>query len=292
MNQKFLIVFSIILILGFGTVVASGDIVNLNLFSKAQPVISADSYVEVMKGNVPGHSIVNKFGRNPSIGTSLSFVSISGQYQTPLTSQNLEILSSSALDTLAGTGGRSVVVIGLDGDFNEINETVNLNGVTPVQLSKKFIRVFRMYVASSGTYATTTTSSHVGTITLRNTGAGVIWSRITVADGIGIGQSQIGGYTIPAGKTAYLLSKHISIESNKPSSIYFFKRENADDNVTGYTGTMRLFEENDGITEQFVVKPHAPLNKFPEKTDVGYFAKVTSTTASISVEFQLLLVDN
>ena len=56
--------------------------------------IPADFYMEVAKGNVPGHSIVNKFGRNGVVGTTLTHISISGQYQTPQTAQSLEILSS------------------------------------------------------------------------------------------------------------------------------------------------------------------------------------------------------
>lgn len=271
---------------------ASGYTVNLNLFSKATPVINADSYLEIAKGNVPGHSIINKFGRNPAVGTTLSHISISGEYQTPESPQSLEILSSSSLDTIGGTGGQQVIVIGLDGNFNEINETVNLSGTTPVPLNKQFMRVYRMYVTQSGSYVTTAVSSHNGVLTLRNAGAGVTWVQIETIGGFGIGQSQIGTYSIPAGHTAFLLSKSFSVEANRPAAMYFFKRDQADDVTAPYRGIMRLFEQNDGIAVPFNLQTPAPINTFPEKTEVGFFAVAQSGTASVSAEFQLLLVEN
>lgn len=271
---------------------ASGYTVNLNLFSKATPIFDVGSYVEIMKGNVPGHSIINKFGRNPNVGTSITHISISGEYQTPKSPQSLEILSNSALDTIGGIGGQKIIILGLDGDFNEINETVDLNGTTPTSLTKQFMRVFRMYVVQSGSYVTTGTPSHYGVLTLRNVGAGVTWTQIETVNGFGIGQSQIGTYTVPAGKTAFLISKSFSVETNKPASVYFFMRQNSDDVVAPYTGIMRLFEQNDGIEAPFNIQPPAPMNKIEEKSEVGFFAIVPVTSASVSAEFQLLIVEN
>ena len=259
-------------------------------------ISNKDFYIEVSKGNIPGHSIVNKFGRNGVVGTSLTFISISGQYQTPLASTTLEILSGSANDTAAGTGARKVKVVGLDATWNEVEVEVTMNGTTPVALGTQFLRVYRMFVSESGSYAAVTTPSHLGQITLRTSGAGATWCIIDTiegtATGFGIGQTQVAGYTIPLGYTGYLLSKTVTVETTKPASVYFFKRENADDVATPFTGAMRLFEQNDGIAQPFNVSLKAALQSFPEKTDVGFFAKVGTGTASVSTEFQLLLVQN
>ena len=40
-------------------------------------------YTEVSKGNVPGASIIHKFGKNSSVGTSYIPISIGGIYETP-----------------------------------------------------------------------------------------------------------------------------------------------------------------------------------------------------------------
>jgi len=255
-----------------------------------------DYYLEVAKENVDGQFIVNKFGRNEVVGTTLSFISIGAQYQTPLTATNLEIVSASVNDTSAGSGGRKVTIVGLNSSFNEISVEVTLNGTTAVAVGTQFVRVYRMYVSESGSYATISTPSHNGRITLRTVGGGVTWAIIDTIEGAtigtGIGQTQISGYTIPAGYTGYLLSKTITVESNKPASVYFFKRENADDVATPFTGTMRLFEQNDGISTPFSVGLKAPIQKLNEKTDVGFFAKVGTGTASVSTEFQILVIKN
>ena len=255
-----------------------------------------DYYSEVMKGSYKDEFIVNKFGRNGAVGTSLTHVSISGVYQTPTTAQSLELLSSNAADGVAGAGARKVLVEGLDSNFDLQQEEVIMDGLTPVALTNQFIRVFRMTVSESGSYVTISVPSHVGQITLRGAGVGATWVVIDTIEeattGFGIGQSQIGTYTVPRGYTAFLLSKTFSVESNKSARIYFFKREKADDVAVPYTGIMRLFEQNDGISGLASIHAKAPLNVITEMSEVGFFALAAVASASISVEFQLHLIKN
>ena len=102
---------------------------------------SKEWYMEVKKGNIPGHSIVNKFGAG-NVGTTLTPVCISGTYQNPITATALEFVSSSVNDTSAGTGAREVTVIGLDSNWEEVSQTVTTNGTTPVALSTNLIRLY------------------------------------------------------------------------------------------------------------------------------------------------------
>lgn len=258
--------------------------------------ITTDYLIEVRKGRVDGHSIVNKFGRNGNVGTNLGILTIGGVYETPLTAKTLEILSADADDTIAGLGAQKVVLEGLDSNYDIQIDTVSMNGLTPVTISKQFIRLFRSYVIQSGVYATSILTSHQGQITIRESGAGPSWLILDTveetASGSGIGQSQIGVYAIPRGYTGYLLSKSFSIESTKPASVYFFKRENIDDITAPFTSTMRLFEQNDGLEGFNVLATNVPIEVFPELTELGFFAKVAVGTASISCEFQLLLIKN
>lgn len=65
---------------------------------------SKDFYLEVVKGNVPGHSIVHKYGKNPQIQNSASFESIwnGGGFYTGFNAtgaETLEVFSSDATDT-------------------------------------------------------------------------------------------------------------------------------------------------------------------------------------------------
>lgn len=251
-------------------------------------------YLSVQQGLIANEFIVTKFGRHATVGTTLTHVSISGEYQTPTTTQTLEILSSDVDDNPASVGAHKVVIEGLDANFDIQLDTVTMDGTTPVTLGKQFMRVYRGYVLESGAYVTTGTPSHQGQITLRGVSEGPTWFIIDTVEGtiegFGIGQTQIGTYTIPRNCTAYLITKSFSVESNKPASIYFFKRELTDDITTPYTGIMRLFEQNDGISTPFNIGTTVPLNTIRGPAEVGFFAKVTSTTASVSVEFQLLIV--
>ncbi len=191
----------------------------------AEFIHSRDFYLEVQKGNIPFHSIVHKFGLNNSLSASWSVVSSSGLYQVPTTAQALEIVSTSANDTAAGSGARTVFFQGLDANFVLQSETVTMNGLTPVPLVNTYIRGFRAYVFTSGTYASLTAPSHVGTITIQGSGSGVKWVVIPIIGTFPSGQSAVAVYTIPAGKTGYILSKIATVESNKPVDLSLFKEK-------------------------------------------------------------------
>jgi hypothetical protein len=63
----------------------------------------------------------------------------------------LDVISSSAADTAAGTGARTVTIYGLALDGTQLIETVTLNGQTAVTTTKAFWRVFGAQVATAGT---------------------------------------------------------------------------------------------------------------------------------------------
>lgn len=58
----------------------------------------SDFFYSAFNNELPGKSVVRKFGRNTAIGTSITPITMSGLYQTPTSSQSLEIVSSSAND--------------------------------------------------------------------------------------------------------------------------------------------------------------------------------------------------
>ena len=262
------------------------------LFAAYNP-LDKDFLIEVDKGTVPGHSLVQKFGFNDSIGSTLGPITTTGDYPTPTTAQSLEILSSDADDNASGLGGRSVTIEGLGADWTEQSETVSLNGTTPVALSNTFTRVYRMQLATSGVYSEVGALTHQGTITLRISGGGDTWAEIALdtVTGAPMGQSEIGVYTIPAGKTGYLIYKHTTVESSKTPSIYWFRRSGIDVVTAPFTAR-RLFERHVGVSESIEYNPSAPIIKLPEKTDIGAMGYQGTGSASVSVEFQILLVDN
>jgi len=261
-----------------------------NLYVWLKINMGTDFYTEVAKGNVAGHSLLHKFGSS-LLTTDQRVVSQTGTYETPLSVTELEIVSSDAGDTAAGLGAQEVFLMGLDASFKEITTTVVMNGLTPVIIDTEFIRLYRWYVSRSGTYASSTASSHIGSLTIQESGGGTVWD-IMPSTPLPYGQSSIGAYTIPIGKTGYLLSKQIFVDSTKSADIFFFKRENANDVVAPYTGIRRLLENEIGVAGTLTMNFRSPKGPFVGPCDVGFFGSVEVNTAFTSVEFELLLVDD
>jgi hypothetical protein len=251
-------------------------------------LMNKNFFLEVEQGNIPGWSHTRKFGKIFGVGTTLTPITGTGLYQTPTSAQSLEILSSSVNDTSAGSGARTVYVEGLDANFALQSTTATMNGTTAVALTGTWTRVFRIYVVTSGTYGSATASSHAGTITVRNSGAGVSWGQLYVDSGYGLGQSLIGAYTVPVGYTAYVYPSYLSVESSKVVSAYFFKRENADDVAAPYDAirTQISLELVGGIN---YIDTDMCLGAFTAKTDIGWMCKTSASTANVSVSFDIYL---
>lgn len=240
-----------------------------------------------------GFSHVNKFGRVLNYGTSIVDVtdlSTPAVYAWLTTPVALEAISSSANDTAAGTGARTIVVQGLDGDFNECEATITMNGLSAsTATTQTFIRVHRAYVATSGTYGTTTAGSHIGNITIRVESAGAIQIYLP-ASPAPVGQSNVARYTIPAGKTGYLIHATFQAAGNKASDFFLFRRFNAD-TVSAPYGVKRLIEYFSGLTYHLTRSWDVPI-KLPEKTDVWASVIGAGSGTNAAVTFDLILVDN
>jgi len=247
-----------------------------------------DFFTEVSEGNITGYSLVHKFGASASIGTTLLPVALANTYQTPTTATSLEFVSDSANDTANGTGARQITVIGIGADWTEVSQTVTTNGITAVALTTPLLRLYRWYVSQSGAYATQATSSHVGTLTIRVAGGGTTWSRIPVTP-FPMGQSQIGSYTVPLGKSAYLLSLDVYVSSSKAVDVLVFQRPNANDITAPYTGAIRLVSQWAQVTGHLPVKYRSPRGPFVGPCDIGFMAKTSTGTGSATVEFELIL---
>ena len=259
-------------------------------------LLSTEFYLEVRKGNVPGHEIVQKFGRNKAVPNGdIAPLSIGGNYRTPTVITQLRLRSSDAGDNAASTtGARKVTLIGLGTGYAEVTQEVTLNGLTNVTVPvNSFFRLYRSYISESGVYANQDLASHIGEIIIEDITGADEWLRIDNAiTDFGVGQSQVGAYSVPAGKTAYLLTKHLTVNASKPANVFFFQRNNIDDISIPYSGCLRLVQQHDGIISPIDVLTKSPLAVFEEKTDIGFMAVGDGADTSVSVDFELLLVDN
>ena len=158
--------------------------------------------LDVVQGKIPGHSAVKQNGDNPDIDTTTDPEDVwdaGGLYPYQSAATLLEVVSDDAADdgSPLGIGMHNVTIFGLDGSYNLIEETVTLDGTTPVATVNSYLRVYGMEGQNSGSFG-----SNVGVVTLQVTGGGDIQAQVTPD----FGKSLMALYTIPAGKTGNLLS--------------------------------------------------------------------------------------
>ncbi len=243
--------------------------------------------IEVAKGNIPGHSLVHKFGSG-TVGTTLVPITNSLEYRMPWVAAPLEFVSDNANDTAAGTGAREITIQGLNSDWEVFTQVIATNGLTAVALPTDMLRLYRWYVSGSGSYASVTSMSHAGTLTIRAASAGATWSTIGVLPRP-VGQSQISCYTVPVGYRAYVFLQEIRVDSTKSADVVFMARGSADVLVAPFPA-MRLVANFIGVSGIATADPNAPRDGFEAPADLLFMGKIASGTAQIVVDFEILLV--
>ena len=167
--------------------------------------------LQLARGQITGHKNLFKFGNNADVNGALETVwSRGGLYVYPTSASIMLVSSSSTDDAALGTGARTISVQGLDANYNEISETVTLNGQTQVSTTLSYLRVFRSFVITAGSGATAAGTIYVGV------GAAVLGVPPTVYAEIALGENQttMALWTVPAGYTAYMNRGSFSAASN------------------------------------------------------------------------------
>lgn len=215
--------------------------------------------LQVSRGQIPWHKTLFKYGSNSDINGSLETIwSAGGVYAYPAAAIQMKVSSSSTDDAALGTGARTIVVAGLDANYNEISETVTLNGQTEVLTTKSYLRVFRAYVATAGSGGTAVGTIYVGTGTVTLGVPATIYAEIPV----GANQTLMAVWTVPAGYTAYFTRGSLSASSNNDTHTLLGKLC-----FRPFGGVMRTAVEvtiNNGFIPFDFEYPLA----LPEKTDI------------------------
>jgi hypothetical protein len=235
---------------------------------------------------VAGHSLVHKFGRSDAVPNG-SWVAITPlaalTFLTGATAVRIKAGGNAADDT-AGAGARQIMVTGIDTTLAEVTETITTAGAAASSpTSAAFWRPYRLAVKLVGTYGVANT----GDIIVENAAGGTDLIMIVA----GKGRSQHGQYSTPTGKTGYLLSVHITVDSNKAANIRLFVREI-------FTGvaipakpiSLRLYWDH--ITGTFTYVPRSPKLSLPALSDIWVEAWGDGAISEVSVDFEILLVDD
>jgi len=229
--------------------------------------------IHIARGAVAQTSHINKFGYNTSVGTSFETITdLGGDQYYPTSAGVVSIVSDDANDDDGDTGARTVEIEGLDGNYEEISETVTLNGTGAVTTTASFHRVFRMKVLTAGTSGT-----NEGNLTASIGGNNI--ARISAANG---GQTLMAVYTIPAGCKGYLDDFHGSLSKNQEAVFMIRTKGIQADGAWQVKAMFGTFANS--------VHYHYPVPiEIDEKTDIEVRAKA-GATSEVGAIFDIIKV--
>lgn len=208
-----------------------------------------------------GIGYIEKFGMNPSVGNSIETIWWTGGLYTYLTSASTIYVTSDSLNDGTGqTGARTILVQGLNSDYEEITSIVTVGGGAS---TAQFLRVYRAQLYETGTLGN---NAGILTISTGSGGTGTVLAKIggngTGVNFIGYGQTFLGLYTVPAGYNGFLTQWVVGSDTyNSPVTAFLTIRESDNQRRLLTKDVMKIAG---GLhTKNYNV----PL-KIPEKTDI------------------------
>lgn len=158
--------------------------------------------LQVAEGAVGYHSVVHVFGFNPDVDSAAEEAvwPVGGLIPYLASPVAMTVSSSSADDTSAGTGARTVLVRGINAGGEEVTETVTLNGQTAVNTANTYSFIQQVIVMTAGSGKANAGVIYVGTGTVTAGVPAVAYNAISIGDN----NSLTGAWTCPTGYTGYI----------------------------------------------------------------------------------------
>ena len=219
-----------------------------------------------------------KFGHNSAIGGTFSTLWDNGAtiYVYPAAATVMQVSSSDTDDTSAGDGARTVRIIGLDANWNEVSEDVILNGQSQVATSTEFLRVYRMKVLTAGASLWNEGFIYVGTGSPTTGKPAVVHGLIEPF----MGQSLMALYTIPAGFQGVLMESFFSSAISKQVGAGIFTREE---------GGVFHIDQYHSLVDGISPLPRTRGHIFAPKTDIEARARAGGAGGDIGCQFEIEL---
>ena len=244
-----------------------------------------DQRVDIAAGFFGDRYSVVKFGANEDVGTGAYEViwSNGGSYPWQESAETVRVKAGgNAADAAAGAGAQKLIVQGLDENWDRAQEeiTLNANGtLASSATTTTFIRINRVWVSECGTYS----SNNTGDIVIEGVSTSNVYANILA----GVGQSQLGMYSIPRDYKGFLLRYSISVDSTKPAEVRLYFRENANDVATPFTGAKRLRHRSLALSGPVDEVLQVPI-PFSEYTDLWFEAIASGGSATtVEVDFDM-----
>jgi len=248
-----------------------------------EPVLRTTGSSVITNIQLPsGFGEIHKFGAVPSMSQNTegtiwdeddtiypwSTIDSNGVLTVTVVEPNNEASTSTAHN------GDTVEIQGLDGDYALQTETVTISGSSGTT-SNNFKRVFRAKFTDGGSFEPNTKR-----ILIKSSGT-------TVAKILeNIGQTLMSIYTIPAGKTGYLMRLDVTAQGTATGSFKLMVRPSG----TGSFQTKHIAEVN-GVGGPYQLEYPIP-QALTEKSDLDARMITFSNNGRYTCTFDILLVDN
>lgn len=256
-------------------------------------VTDAESGLAIASGDVVDTTFIHKFGEAPDFDYTDGAVTVwDGANDTLLSGGAMKYTYSATADigTISSSNAgdlQPITILGLDANWNEISQTVTLNGQSDVSLPTPLIRAYRMRNIGTTDFA--------GAIYLRTNGSAQSGGVPTVANTVraiindGNNQTLMAIYTVPAGKTGYLRTWYASLAGANIATSYKIRlRARNFGSVFQIKHTSALVE--DGTSN--IVYHYTEPEVFAEKTDIAISVQALSagvTGGDVSAGFDLVI---
>ena len=238
----------------------------------------------ISRGHSIGYRTLYKFGYNPDVDTQEETVwGNAGNYIWLDSAVNMFVSSTSVNDSGTGTGARTILIQGLDENYNEIEETITLNGQTQVTTQLSYLRIYRSFVTLAGSNQGTS-----GVIYMGSSGStgGVPNSSVYASISIG-NQTQIAAYTVPAGYTLYVDEINFTAAVSQSNKLVHCKFNSRDYESNVFrTRFVQVIQSN-----QLIQSFKYPQG-FAEKTDLECRVSTDTSNTAIGASFQGVLIKN
>jgi hypothetical protein len=220
-------------------------------------VYLTDEKLQVSRGLVRDAEVRNIFGFNNAIGTEfIAAWENAVAYVYPSTSLQMTAVSSNTSDIAV-----TILISGLDENYNRISNTVTLNGSSNVSIGS-FYRINDVITLSGNA---------LGNVTIAN--SGTTYAKVDA----GAGKNQASIFTVPAGHEFYLYRIDAFCASAAQNNrIIFFRNF-----VRQPNGTILQVAQT-SFLEQMNIQRRIPF-RYTEKTDIQLQVRGSGGTQEIGV---------
>ena len=214
--------------------------------------------LNVARGKVRGAKVINIFGFNASTGTTMRALwelADTTAYVFPTSAVNMTVTSDAA------DNGKTMLIFGLDANYEEIQELVTLNNATPLVTTLAFFRINNVVMISA---------TNTANVTIAN--GGVTYARIDA----GRSTNQASIYTVPAGCDFYLYRIDAFMNDASAAKPGLFR------NQVSFPNGRVLRVADTPYLNQMNIKRDFPF-KYEEKTDIQLQVRTLSGTTYAGV---------